>query len=98
MSDDCDGCWAALPEKALHPLRVPIVEAFRWIGEPLSAIGLVDLLDGQGITVWKAEHHLRSLERLGVVQAYPAGRDPLAHRDVFNLPYRLTISDSSEDG
>ncbi|HEX6687233.1 MAG TPA: hypothetical protein VF085_01045 [Solirubrobacterales bacterium] len=45
MSDGCEKFWAALPEKTLHPLRVPILEAFRWIGEPLSAVGIVDVLD-----------------------------------------------------
>lgn len=88
--------WAAMPKKAEHPSRVPMLEAFRWIGEPLSPVLLVDLFDGQDLTMWEAAYHLRALARLGVVRPYPAGRDPLARRDVFDLPYRLTALDSGK--
>jgi hypothetical protein len=98
VSDDYEELWAALPEKALHPLRVPILEALRWIGEPLSAVGLVDVFNGRHITMGVAGHHLRLLERLGVVEAYPAERDPHARRDLFYLPYRLTILDAGDGG
>jgi hypothetical protein len=46
MSEGCERFWSTLPKKVLHPVRVPIVEALWWIGEPLSAIALVDVLDG----------------------------------------------------
>jgi hypothetical protein len=39
LSGDYKEFWSSLPEKAEHPLRIPILEAFRWIAEPLSAIG-----------------------------------------------------------
>jgi len=84
--------WADLPEKAKHPRRVPILEALWYVGEPLSAIGLVNLFDGQGITMWSAVRDLRALEDLGVVKAYPAGIDPRAKQPTFDLPYRLAIS------
>lgn len=87
-----------MPEQAEHPSRVPILEAFRWIREPLSPIGLVDLFDGQDITMWEAAYHLRVLDALGVVEPDPDGRAPLARRDVFDLPYRLTIFDADEAG
>lgn len=91
--DAFEGFWALMPEKADHPSRVPILEAFRWIREPLSALDLVDLFDGQDITMWDARYHLRVLDALGVVEPDPDGRDPLARRDVFDLPYRLTVFD-----
>lgn len=94
MSDEYKAFWASVPEKADHPSRVPILEAFRWIGEPLSAIGLVDLFDGQNFTMWEAAHHLRALDALDVVEAHPARRNPLSRRDVFDLPYRLRIPDA----
>lgn len=87
--------WAAMPEKADHPARVPMLEAFRWVDEPLSALDLVDLFDGQGIAMWEATHHLRALHGLGVLLPYPAGRDPQARRHAFDLPYRLAPLDSS---
>jgi len=85
--------WALMPENALHPSRVPILEAFRWIREPLSPIELVNLFDGENITMWEAEHHLRALTRLGVLEPDHESSDPLGRRDVFDLPYRLTVFD-----
>lgn len=90
MSKDFEEFWSALPEKVEHPLRIPILEAFRWVAEPLSAIDLVDVLDGY-ITMWEAAHHLRCLEALNVVEDYAADYDPFERRDDFGLPYRLTV-------
>ncbi len=86
--------WAGLPEKAKHPRRIPVLEALWWVGEPLSAITLVDLFDGDGITMWEAEHHLRALKRLGVVKADPGSRRPRDRGNVFDLPYRLTLGEA----
>lgn len=97
MSDAIEQFWAAIPKKALHPSRVLILEAFRWIREPLSAIDLVDLFDGDGITMWEAAHHLRILDVVDVVEPDPDDRDPLARRDVFALPYDLTIAGAGEE-
>lgn len=79
--------WLTLPERAFHPHRVPILEAFRWVAEPLSAIGLVDLLDGH-ITMWEAMHHLRALAELEVVKPEPVGED-WSSRNIFYDLYRL---------
>lgn len=96
MSGDYEDFWSSVPAKAEHPRRIPMLEAFRCIAEPLSAVGLVDVLDGD-ITMWEAAHHLGSLEALGVVKPCPADKDPLARRDEFDLPYRLTESNTGED-
>jgi hypothetical protein len=61
MGDDAARFWSAVPEKALHPVRIPMIEALWWIGKPLSARGFVDVLDGF-LTMWEALHHLRALE------------------------------------
>lgn len=92
MSWDYDEFWVLIPAKTLHPYRVPILEAFRTVDEPLSAIALVDLFDGDGITMWEAEHHLRALTKLGVLEPDPKSRHPRARGNMFDLPYRLTIS------
>ena len=97
VSSDHKEFWSSIPEKAEHPLRIPILAAFRRIAEPLSAIDLVDVLDGR-ITMWEAEHHLRVLDALEVAEPFPAGRDPHARRNALDLPYRLTGGNAGEDG
>lgn len=89
MSSDYEEFWATLPHRALHPFRVPILEALRWIGEPLSAIALVDVFDGH-ITMWEAAHHLRVLDGLDVAVPSPVDADIGTSRNgVFDIPYRL---------
>ena len=96
MDSDRDEFWAALPEKALHPLRVPIVEALRWIGEPLSAIGVVDVLDGH-MSMSDADHHLGALTALGVTEPAPVEAHSRKRRDdLFDVPYRLKAGDAGD--
>lgn len=96
MSSECEDFWSTLPEKVLHPVRVPIVEAFWRIGEPLSAIELVDVLDGS-LSMWEAAHHLRVLDELDVAEPAPVDADRGASRsDLFDLPYRLKDRNSGE--
>ncbi len=85
MSDGYEEFWATLPEKVQHPVRVSIVEALWWIGEPLSAIALVDVFDGF-LSMWEAAHHLHSLEALDVVE--PLDSAP-SRNDLLDLGYRL---------
>ena len=89
VNDDYEKFWASVPKKANHPSRMPILEAFRWIGKPLSAITTVDVLDGY-LSMWEVAHHLRALEALDVVEPIPAraGRST-SRREVFDVPYRL---------
>lgn len=91
MSKDYERFWPALPDKAAHPQRVPMLEAFRWIGEPLSALDTVDVLDGE-LDMWEAAYHLRALEELGVLEATPVERRRGQGRDDgFDTLYRLTL-------
>jgi hypothetical protein len=81
--------WSALPEKVMHPVRVPMLEALWWIGEPLSAITTVDVLDGH-VSMWEAAHHLQVLETLDVVEPVrPRAGQPTARSEVFEARYRL---------
>jgi hypothetical protein len=93
---DYEEFWSVLPDRALHPLRVPILEALRWIGEPLSAIALVDVIDGH-ITMWEAAHHLRVLNALGIAEPSPVDAEAGASRnDIFDVPYHLKDRNSGE--
>jgi len=89
MSNGYEEFWSSLPETVPHPVRVPIVEALWWIGEPLSAIALVDVLDGF-LSMWEAAHHLRVLDELDVAEPSPVdiGNGP-SRDDLFDVPYRL---------
>jgi hypothetical protein len=90
MNDGYEEFWSSLPRKVLHPVRVPIIEALWWIGEPLSPIALVDVCDGF-LSMWEAAHHLRVLETLDVVEPSPVETDRHTSRnDLFDVPYRLT--------
>lgn len=38
-----DAWWEALGPRALHSIRVQIIESLRWIGEPLHALELREI-------------------------------------------------------
>lgn len=97
VSDDYETFWSTVPEKALHPLRVPIIEALWWIGEPLSAVALVDVFDGF-LSMWEAEHHLRVLDALNVTELSPGAESTTSRKDLFDVPRRLKDRNSSKGG
>jgi len=90
MTGDFEEAWSAIPEKALHPVRVPLIEAFWRIDEPLSAVELVDVLDGF-LSMWEAAHHLGVLETFDVVEVdFPDEiRSVASKRGLFGVRYRL---------
>ncbi|HWO84691.1 MAG TPA: helix-turn-helix domain-containing protein, partial [Solirubrobacterales bacterium] len=55
--------WEALVALLVHPVKVAIIEAMDWIGEPLSATDLDRLLTGQ-VGVSLISYHLRKLVEL----------------------------------
>jgi DNA-binding transcriptional ArsR family regulator len=59
--------WEALVALLVHPVKVSIIEAMDWIGEPLSATDLDRLLKGQ-VGVSLISYHLRKLVELGVIK------------------------------
>lgn len=89
VNRDQEEFWSALPEKVLHPVRVPVIEALWWIGEPLSAIETVDVLDGF-LSMWEAAHHLKALGALGVVKLIPTDQSNGKRNDSFAEQFRLT--------
>jgi hypothetical protein len=64
---DEDDFWDALGDRAIHPVRVEIIEALRWIDRPVPTPDLLFALDGKHVGL-RIEHHLRQLTRLGVVE------------------------------
>lgn len=67
MGDGQSFEWDALVPRVVHPLKVAIVEALLWIGEPLSAKELDRVFDEEwGLSL--VAYHLRKLAALGVVE------------------------------
>jgi hypothetical protein len=91
MPDDAgqaedDFCWAALVARILHPVQVQIIEALRWIGEPLSAGDLAGLFDNE--PSWATlGHHLRRLFKLEAVE-YAEAPSP---QNVTDIAFRLAV-------
>lgn len=81
--------WSSLPGAVVHPTRVPMLEALWWIGEPLSALQLVDVLDGR-VSMWDARYHLRVLEVLEAVEPVAPNPGKAKRDDPFAVPFRLS--------
>jgi hypothetical protein len=62
--------WAvALFDDFVHPIQVAIMEAFDWIGEPLSPTKFAAMSgDEDPIPVTKASHHFRVLNTYGLLK------------------------------
>lgn len=97
---DEDKFWDALGDP-----QVLMLEALWWIGEPLSPIGLVDVLDGH-VTMGEAADCLEFLQGLGMVEPAPIDPSSKQSHDLAwdtespwtrNVPYRLRTSVSRVD-
>jgi hypothetical protein len=95
VNSDREEFWSTLPEKVRHPVRVPVVEALWWIGEPLSSVDMVDVLDGF-LTMWEAAHHLQALEALDVVE--PVSDAGEGRRGPLDIPFRLREREAGSGG
>jgi hypothetical protein len=83
-----DGFWATLAAHLLHSCQVQIIEAMRWVDEPLSASELVQVL-GTGQRLSTIAYHVRRLDSLGALT--PAGkRHPLrgSEEKLYRLGFR----------
>ena len=93
MGEGFEEFWSNVPEEAMQPSRMKLLEALRGIGKPLSARQLVDVLDGE-VSMWEAERHLRALGDLGVVKpAENSSSEEKAREDDFDVRYRLEDQD-----
>lgn len=63
-----DGFWAALAAQMLHTCQVQIIEAMRWVDQPLSASELVEVL-GAGQPLSTIAYHVRRLDSLGALRS-----------------------------
>jgi DNA-binding transcriptional ArsR family regulator len=82
--------WEALIPLLVHPVKVSIIEAMTWIGEPLSATDLDRILQG-GVGVSLISYHLRKLAELEVIEPVRKG----TVRGAVQTFYGLNRSSSS---
>jgi hypothetical protein len=83
-----EGFWATLAARLLHSYQVQIIEAMRWIDQPLSASELVRVFD-QELRLSTIAYHVRRLDSLGALS--PAGkRHPLrgSEEKLYRLGFR----------
>lgn len=85
-----DFCWDALGSLALHPVRMEIIEALRWLGMSLSATDLARVFEGRCVGL-RVEYHLRRLSQAGVVrQEDPGGASAAIGQRSYCLAGRAT--------
>ena len=52
--------WAALVPRVVHPARVAIIEAMLWVGRPISASDMVQMIEEE-VSVSSLAYHFRVL-------------------------------------
>jgi hypothetical protein len=61
--------WAALVPRTVHPVKVSIIEAMEWIGEPVSATELTEMFEeSEGHYLSLVSYHMGGLVDLGAVE------------------------------
>jgi hypothetical protein len=63
--------WEAFIPQFVHPVKVAVVEALLYIGEPLSVAQFTRLFrgEGEGFREPNVRYHLRQLVKVGVLEA-----------------------------
>ncbi len=59
--------WGALVPIVVHPMRVAIIEALCWIGEPLSAIDFKKMFGDEAFGTSYISYHVGELGKAGVL-------------------------------
>jgi len=59
--------WAWLVARTIHPIKVAIIEALRWIDRPATATDLWRSFDVEGFGQRDVAYHARKLEKMGAL-------------------------------
>lgn len=67
--------WEAFLPQLVHPVKVAVVEALLYIGEPLSSAQLTKFFSEEGGLFGESNvrYHLRALATVGVLEVVPPG-------------------------
>jgi hypothetical protein len=79
--------WGALVPRLVHPTKVMVIEALRWIDRPLSASDLERVFDA-GMSVSTISCHVTNLADIGILK--PARK--LQVRGAWKTIYRFAHS------
>jgi hypothetical protein len=61
--------WFCLISKVVHPVKIAVMEAYLWIGEPLSKVELTRLFgDREQFYISLVSYHVDGLARWGVLE------------------------------
>jgi len=66
--DEAAQVWEALVPRVVHPVKVAVIEALRWIGRPMSPTELVVVLDCKDFYLGLVAYHVGKLVELGAVE------------------------------
>ena len=73
--DESIAVWEELVPRVVHPIKVAIIEALLWIGEPLSATELTSSFGKREYYLGLIRHHANALTDLGALEI--VGRRPV---------------------
>jgi hypothetical protein len=74
--------WCALAAQIVHPTKMQIIEAMRWIGEPISAVKLEAIFD-KAISLSNISYHVDSLAKLGTLKLIESHQVRGAHENFY---------------
>jgi hypothetical protein len=60
--------WESLIPLFVHPVKVAVIEALAWIGQPLSSAELSTILAGRAHSLGVVAYHVSRLAKLGVIE------------------------------
>lgn len=60
--------WESLVPIFVHPVKIEVIEAMHWIGQPLSATELASILAQRKYKLGVVAYHVTSLAKLGVLE------------------------------
>jgi hypothetical protein len=77
--------WSALVPHVVHPLKVAVVEALSWVGQPLSASDLAKVIDNDRYSLAHVSYHLVKLAEVEALEVVRTRRVRGATEKFYSL-------------
>lgn len=88
-----DRFWTTLAARVLHPVQVEIIEAMRWIDQPLSAVDLSEIVS----PTFPRPHFVHHLRRLTRMRAIELAERPTP-QNAATIRFRLAAAQHDDEG